>query len=192
MARFPGSLGGGPLAAAAALLVAALVPAACAGPRDEARLATLEAGIASAQASLAALSAAAPFSAAAVSPPPLGGAAPAKPSSPTASAAARLPSGQRPGAAAELLGAGPDALLRWFGDPDLQRPEGDADVLLFLGSGCALDVVLYADAGGKRVAHAAARADGPAAVTEADCLRGIGGGRGGGGRAVAAGHTAER
>jgi hypothetical protein len=78
-----------------------------------------------------------------------------------------------PLAASELLGAGPEALRRWFGDPDLRRAEGDAEVLLFLGSGCALDLVLYAEGGAKRVAHAAARADGPAAVTEADCLRGI-------------------
>jgi hypothetical protein len=196
-ARSPGRIGGGPLAIAAALLLATIVPAACGGRRDETRLAALEAGIASAQASLAALSTAAPSSAAPSSaapfPPPLLGAiAPTKSAGPVAGAAARLPSGQRPAAAAELLGAGPDALLRWFGDPDLRRPEGDADVLLFLGSGCALDVVLYAEAGGKRVAHAAARADGPAPVTEADCLRGIGGGRGGVGRAVAAGHTAER
>lgn len=190
--RLPGSFGGGPLAAAAALLLAAIVPAACGERHDRARLAALEAGIASAQASLAALSAAAPPSAAPFPPPSLGAAASTKTAGPAAEATARLPAGQKPDAAADLLGAGPDALLRWFGDPDLRRPEGDADVLLFLGSGCALDVVLYADAGGKRVAHAAARADGPAAVTEADCLRGIGGGRGGVGRAVAAGHTAER
>lgn len=179
------------------LFFSALLPTACGESRDQARVAALEAGIASAQASLAILSgtgaptpSAPPFSA---------------PSNPVAAkpvglsvgaSSIRSSSGARPLAVAELLGAGPDALRRWFGDPDLRRPESDAEVQLFLGDGCALDVVLYADASAaKRVAHAAARADGPAAVTEAECLRRLGGRSGGGGgvgRAATAGHTAAR
>lgn len=171
---------------AAAAFLAAVVPVACGQRRQEARFAELEAGIASAQASLAALSTAAPSA-----PPPVG-AASFRPA-----AAVFSSTEARPGAASGLLGAGPDALRRWFGDPDLRRSEGGAEVRLYVGSGCALDVVLYpgaAGGGGMRVAHAAARADGAAAVTEADCLRGIGasGGGGGAGRAAAAGHSGGR
>ena len=162
------------------------VPVACGQRRDEARLMALESGLASAQASLAALSPGAPSAA----PSPLSaGAAPVRPVG-----TVFPPAGARPLAASDLLGAGPDALRRWFGDSDLRRPEGDAEVRLYLGPGCALDVVLYAEAagGGMRVAHAAARAEGAAAVTEADCLRGLGGGGGGAGRAAAAGHSGGR
>jgi hypothetical protein len=158
------------------------LPVACGERREQARLAALEAGIASAQASLSALSVAAPLPAA----PPFQpvGVAPI-------AAVAPAPAGSRPLAASGLLGAGPDGLRRWFDDPDLRQPEGDAEVRLYLGPGCALDVVLYADGGGggMRVSHAAARADGAAAVTEAECLRGIGGGAG---RAAAAGHGGGR
>ena len=179
--------------AAAALFAAAAVPVACGERREQARLAALEAGIASAQASLSALSAGAP-----PAPPPpslLGGAPPSSHPVGAASAAAgaavaSFPGGSRPFAASGLLGAGPDALRRWFGDPDLRRPEGDAEVHLYLGPSCALDVVLYAEGGGMRVFHAVARAEGAAAVTEAECLHGIGGG--GAGRAAAAGHTGRR
>lgn len=151
------------LAAASALLLAAGAPAACGEGREQARLAALEAGIASAQASLSALS----------------------PAARAAATAAPLPAGPRPLSASGLIGAGSDALRRWFGEPDLRRPEGRAEVQLFVGPACALDVVLYADGGGGlRVSHAAARADGAAAVTEAECLRGLGGG--GVGRAAAA------
>jgi hypothetical protein len=201
--RFAGPLRGRFLAASA-LLLAAVVPVACGGGRrDGARLAALEAGIASAQASLATLSAAAPPPA----PPWPSGGVPAAWTAGAGAAtpvafAAPAPAGSRPLAVSGLLGAGPDALLRWFGEPDLRRPEGGgAEVMLFLGPGCALDVVLYADTaarGGMRgVAHAAARAEGAAAVTEADCLRGIGaaegaGGGGWAGRAAAAGHSGRR
>ena len=177
--------------AAAALFAAAAVPVACGERREQARLAALEAGIASAQASLSALSAAAP------SGPPFSGGAPSfRPvGAAPAPAAAALPSAGPlpPPAASGLLGAGPDALRRWFGEPDLRRPEGGAEVRLYLGPGCALDVVLYAEAAGgggaPRVAHAVARAEGAAAVTEAECLRGIGGGAG---RAAPAGHSGRR
>lgn len=177
-----GPLRGGLLAAA---MVLAAFPAACGARREDARLAALEAGMASARASLSVLSSPAPSA-----PPATVAAAPPPPAFRVALPRPSPAAGARPLSASELVGAGPDALRRWFGDPDLRRPEGDADVMLFLGSGCALDVVLYAEAGAKRVAHAAARADGPAAVTEADCLRGIG--RGGLGPDVAGGHTPRR
>lgn len=182
----------------AALLPLVVLPVACGEGRDRARVAALEAGIASAQASLAAMSAGSLPGASVPRPASLAVPASARPASARPlpkGMAARPPSGSGPLAAAELLGAGPDELVRWFGEPDLRRREGDAEIILFLGPGCALDVVLYAAAGGRgarRVEHAAARADGPAAVTEADCLRGIGGWRGGVGTAVAAGHSPPR
>jgi hypothetical protein len=154
----------------------------CGERRDQARLAALESGIASARASLSALSAGFPAASAGIAAPPS-----FRPVG--ALIATAPPSGDgapRPRAASELLGADGEALRRWFGDPDLRRPEGGGEVRLYLGPGCALDVVLYASGGGMRVAHAVARADGAAAVTEADCLRGLGGAGGGG----AAGRTA--
>jgi hypothetical protein len=184
-------------AAAAALLAAAVLPGACGERRDERRLAALEAGIASAQASLSVF----PEIPLSVQPPPGGaprGFALVGAAGQGVATAAIHPAGPRPVAASEILGAGPDALRRWFGDPDLRRSEGDAaEVRLYLGPGCALDVVLYAEApggagGGLRVAHAVARAEGAAAVTEGDCLRGIAGGGGGVGGTLAAGHTPGR
>lgn len=154
-------------------------------------MAALEAGVASAKASLSAVSAGVLPSV----PPLPGGRRPFRQIDSSPLLMALPPAGARPAAASVLQGADPDALRRWFGEPDLRRPEGDAEVLLFLGPGCALDVVLYAETGGarKRVAHAAARAEGAAAVTEAECLRGIGGGgEGGVGRAAVAGHSGGR
>ncbi|MDO9710320.1 hypothetical protein [Paracraurococcus lichenis] len=76
----------------------------------------------------------------------------------------------RPTEAAQLLGAGPEALRRWLGEPSLRRAEGDAEVWLYAAEACALDLVLYPAGGGLRVAHAAARANGAAPRTEAACL----------------------
>lgn len=74
--------------------------------------------------------------------------------------------------AAQLLGAMPEALRRWLGEPELRRPEGPAaEVWLYAGESCALDIILYGEGGSLRVAHAAARASGTLAQTEADCLR---------------------
>jgi len=81
------------------------------------------------------------------------------------------PPGTRPAAARELLGAGPEALRRWLGEPNLRRTEGAAEVWLYTASACALDLVLYPQRDGLRVAHAAARASGAEARTEAACLR---------------------
>lgn len=180
LSRFSVRIGRPALAAS----LVAFLPGACGQDREAARLAALEAGLASAQAGLSALSATS--AASPVAPGPAADLTPYRPVAAATTAAARtaaaartpLRTGGRPIAASELLGSGPGALDRWFGEPDLRRPEGDAEVRLYLGPGCALDLVLYAGAGGMRVAHAAARADGASAVTEADCLRGIGTGVG--------------
>jgi hypothetical protein len=154
--------------------------AACGGRREEAKLAALQAGFADARASLAAIASGAP------SAQPLlassgGGRG--------VSSSLRPAGADAPLAAAGLIGAEPEALRRWFGDPDLRRAEGEGEVRLYLGRGCALDLVLYASS----VAHAQARADGAAPVTEADCLRGIGGGGGhGAGRDAAGAHIGGR
>lgn len=169
LSRFSARIGWPALAAS----LAALLPGACGEGPEAARLAALEAGIASAQASMSVLSAQPP-----AAPVPVAGATPFRPVAAATASRPPLSAGVRPLAASELLGSGTDALDRWFGEPDLRRPEGDAEVRLYLGHGCALDLVLYAGAGGMRVAHAAARADGASAVTEANCLRGIGTGVG--------------
>ncbi len=79
--------------------------------------------------------------------------------------------GTRPLAAAQLLGAVPEALRRWLGEPTRRRAEGSAEIWLYAGQDCALDLVLYRDAGALRVAHAAARASGATPQTESACLR---------------------
>jgi hypothetical protein len=81
------------------------------------------------------------------------------------------PTGPAPAGATGLLGAGPEALRRWLGEPALRRPEGGAEVWLYAGTACALDLVLYQSAEGLRVTHAAARASGTAPRTEAQCLQ---------------------
>jgi hypothetical protein len=78
--------------------------------------------------------------------------------------------GPHPSSAAELLGAGPETLRRWLGEPALRRPEAGAEVWLYAGTGCALDLILYPAGQGLSVAHAAARAQGTEARTEAACL----------------------
>jgi hypothetical protein len=80
----------------------------------------------------------------------------------------------RPAAAAELLGARPDAVRRWLGEPALRRIEGAAEVWLYAGPACALDLVLYPERGGLRVAHAVARASGTEQRAEAACLAELG------------------
>ena len=160
------------------------MPAACGGARrEEAKLAALEMGIAQARASLAAMSSGASSARPLPSSSGGGGGGGGGPAS------FRPVSAAAPLAASGLIGAEAEALRRWFGEPDLRRREGEGEVRLYRGPGCALDLVLYAS----RVAHALARADRAAAVTEADCLTGIGGGLGGGaGRGAAAAHSGGR
>jgi hypothetical protein len=62
---------------------------------------------------------------------------------------------------------------RMLGEPSLHRQEGEAEIWLYEASECRLDVVLYPERGALVVAHAAARAHGAAAVTEAACLDAI-------------------
>jgi hypothetical protein len=75
--------------------------------------------------------------------------------------------------AASLLGATPEAVRAALGEPMLRRAEGPAQVWLYSGGGCQLDIVLYAGASGPRVAHVQARAGGLAQRSEASCLRDI-------------------
>ena len=128
--------------------------AACGGARrEEAKLAALEAGIARRGRALPPSPSGAPSAATAavlVGPAAAAGGG---------SAAAVLASRQRraaPLAASELIGAEAEALRRWFGDPDLRRPEGErggaalSRAGLRAGSWCSTRA-----SGGTRVAHAA-------------------------------------
>lgn len=83
------------------------------------------------------------------------------------------PNPGHPGHAASLLGATPEAVRAALGEPMLRRAEGPAQVWLYSGGGCQLDIVLYAGASGPRVAHVQARAGGLAQRSEASCLRDI-------------------
>ena len=89
-----------------------------------------------------------------------------------------------PSHASALMGASPEAVRAALGEPLLRREEGPAQVWLYAGGGCQLDIVLYPAEGGPRVAHVQARAGGLAQRTEASCLRELasqGGARGHGG-----------
>ncbi len=99
------------------------------------------------------------------SPPP-----PNNAPSPPLVALSAQPAGTHPGSTAHLMGAAPDALLRWLGEPNLRRPEGGAEIWLYAGQDCALDLILYRQGGGLRVAHASARASGTTSRTEGACL----------------------
>ncbi|NOG72846.1 hypothetical protein [Roseicella sp. DB1501] len=141
-----------------------LLPIAGCAARGEREAAALRSAIESSQASLAALAPQQPTPLATqpvspVFPPP----APSLGALPVAASAV-------PTAAAQLLGAPPDALRRWLGEPSLRRAEGSAEVWLYAGPACALDLVLYPAAGWLGVAHAAARASGTEPRTEAACL----------------------
>jgi hypothetical protein len=128
-------------------LLLALLPAACAHA-EEREAAAFQAAMASSRASLAALAPDGPVPASFPSSPPSPGSA-----------------------AAQFLGAGPEAVRRRLGEPSLRRAEGQAEIWLYAGASCALDLVLYPGDAGLRIAHAAARAGGTGSVTEADCLR---------------------
>lgn len=132
-------------------LILLLPLAACAGgPQLETEAA--EAALASHRASLQALGA---------------------PSTPARRAAtAAVPSGASL-QAASLLGATPEAVRAALGEPFLRRAEGAAQIWLYSGGGCQLDLVLYSGDAGLRVAHVQARAGGLAQRSEASCLRDI-------------------
>lgn len=73
----------------------------------------------------------------------------------------------------QLLGATPDGVRQWLGEPSLRRSEGTAEVWLYVAADCALDLILYRDRSRLLVAHAGGRAQGTAVATEAQCLAGI-------------------
>lgn len=136
----------------AVLLIAVLLPAACAQPAPQDGGAALQGALASHQASLGAIA---------------GQPAPA---------ARVVPSGPVPAQASQLVGQTPDAVLHWLGPPRLRRAEGSAEVWHYQSSQCHLDLVLYPEPGvqpGLRVAFASARAIGAARRAEAACLRDI-------------------
>ncbi|MBR0647818.1 hypothetical protein, partial [Plastoroseomonas hellenica] len=96
---------------------------------------------------------------------------PPSPAPPAPRAARNAP----PDTAAGLLGADADAVIGLFGTPLLRRSEGNAEIWLYAGPECHLDIVFYPgeDGGVPRVAHAGARAEGAAPRREAECLAGI-------------------
>lgn len=83
-----------------------------------------------------------------------------------------------PDRAAALIGQPARHVRDALGDPDLVRGEGPAEVWLYSGETCHLDVMVYRDpAGGEpRVAFAAARAAGLTRTSENACLHEIAGG----------------
>jgi hypothetical protein len=96
-------------------------------------------------------------------------------------AAAMPPLTGLPTQAAQLLGQPPATLRRLLGEPRLRRREGDAEIWLYQGPFCHLDVMLYGDPGrpagtaaapaSLRVTYATARAAGAERRTEAACLQ---------------------
>ncbi|TCH96839.1 hypothetical protein EJV46_19925 [Roseococcus sp. SYP-B2431] len=144
------------------VLLLPLLLAACAtGPDREVEAA--RAALASHRASLEALGV----------PPSAPSAAPLPPRVPgrmAGPAAARRPA-PAPRMASALLGASPAAVRAALGEPILRREEGPAEVWLYAGGGCQLDIVMYPSEAGPRVAHVQARAGGLAQRTEASCLR---------------------
>lgn len=146
-----------------ALPLALLLLGCAAEPRDDA--AAMERAFASARAGLV--------------PAPLP-AAPSPAILPRAGAPAPLPAAMprargagAPSTAAALVGSRAEEMRRMMGEPALRRAEGEAEIWLYEAPDCRLDVVLYPAAGALSVAHAAARAHGTAAVTEAACLAAV-------------------
>jgi hypothetical protein len=66
-------------------------------------------------------------------------------------AAARLP-GMR-----KLTGLSADEVVALFGEPDFRRAEPPAELWQYRSADCVLDLFLYDDAGGFRVAHSETR-----------------------------------
>lgn len=88
-------------------------------------------------------------------------------------APAAPPALPRPELSAGLIGTTPEALRAKLGEPLLRRSEGSAQIWLYAGGGCQLDIVLYAGETGPRVAHVQARAGGLTQRSAAACLRDI-------------------
>ena len=79
----------------------------------------------------------------------------------------------RPAAGSRFIGATPEGLRAALGEPLLRRHEGPAEIWLYTGGGCQLDVVFYGSEAAARVAHIQARAGGIHQRSEASCLRDI-------------------
>ncbi|MBP0444610.1 hypothetical protein J8J14_07420 [Roseomonas sp. SSH11] len=139
----------------ASCLPAALASCAPAGP-DSAASRVLEEVLESHRASIAG-----------VSPPP---SAPTPPGLRRVATGNIAPRQAAPGSVAALVGKTPDSVLATLGQPTRRRPEGNAEIWLYQGTHCALDLVLYREASTPRVAWAAARASGTESRTEARCL----------------------
>jgi len=75
-----------------------------------------------------------------------------------------------PGSVVALMGQPPEAVIAALGQPTRRRPEGDAEIWLYQGRNCALDVILYGGRNAARVTWAAARANGTGRQTETECL----------------------
>jgi hypothetical protein len=153
--------------ARAGLLLALLLPAACAQPGPSQTAQVLEEVLATHQASIAGVGGRPAMAAAAASLPDASSAQPA---------AAPRAAGAMPGAAGELVGLTPDALRQRLGEPRLRRAEGPAEVWHYQADQCHLDLVLYREDGPRpalRVAYASARAVGTARRAEGTCLRDI-------------------
>lgn len=143
------------------LLLPLFLPACAGGPDREVEAA--QAALASHRASLEALGTP---SARPLAPAP--NRVPGRMTGPAATAPRPVPA---PRVVSALLGASPDTVRAALGDPVLRRTEGPAEVWLYAGGGCQLDIVMYPSEAGPRVAHVQARAGGLAQRTEASCLR---------------------
>jgi len=104
--------------------------------------------------------------------PPSGPETSAWPSSgATADARGRPQPVPRPAAGSRFIGATAEGLRAALGEPLLRRHEGTAEIWLYTGGGCQLDVVFYGSEAAARVAHIQARAGGIQQRSEASCLR---------------------
>ncbi|PWS38570.1 hypothetical protein DFH01_04655 [Falsiroseomonas bella] len=153
--------------ARAGLLLALLLPVACAQPGPPEAAQVLEEVLAAHNASIAGVQGR-PVAAASVAAQPA--------SAPAAAPSPARAGGAPPDAAGDLVGLTPEALRQQLGEPRLRRPEGPAEVWHYQASQCHLDLVLYPADGpraGLRVGFASARSVGTARRGEAACLRDI-------------------
>lgn len=100
-------------------------------------------------------------------PPPASAlAAPAEPAKPVIPAAAPAPAAR---ALDRLVGLRAPQLAALLGRPDLRRRDGHAEIWQYRAGACVLDVFLYDENGGPRVAHAETRSRaGPRSVAPCD------------------------
>lgn len=166
---------GGGLFRACPLLLAPLL-AACAGPAGGLpdRGAVLDEVMRNYRASLIAVSGENPLPAGAPDGAPdgaLGGTAGPSAVQP----AVALRPGTPPASVASLRGQTGPAVRAALGEPVFRRAEGPAEIWLYSGQRCQLDLILYPAGREMLVAWAAARAAGTGRVTEEACLREVGG-----------------